>query len=126
MEKNTISTHTDLQSLILLARASKDRQEEDLKESFKKFAHALSPVEITKSTIHQFVKDKDLQFDLVKGGMDIGASYLIEGLFNKRTGLKAFLSTMALKKLSSTFIQANAGNLIIGVTSWLTAENKVD
>lgn len=126
MEKNTISTHTDLQSLILLARASKDRQEEDLKESFKKFAHALSPVEITKSTIHQLVKDKDLQFDLVKGGMDIGASYLIEGLFNKRTGLKAFLSTMALKKLSSTFIQANAGNLIIGVTSWLTAENKVD
>jgi hypothetical protein len=126
MEKATISTYTDLQSLIALVRESKDRQEEELKESFKKFAHALSPVEVTKSTIHELVKDKEVQFDLVKGGMGLGASYLIEGLFNKRLGIKGFLGSMVLEKLSSSFIQANAGNIIIGVTSWLSAKNKAD
>ena len=71
---------------------------------------------MTKSAIHELVEDKGVQFDLIKGGMNLGANYLIETVFNKQGSIKGFLSSMVLEKLSSTFIQANAGNIIMGVT----------
>lgn len=115
MEKEAISIHADLAHLILQLRESKDNQEMALKESFKNFAHALSPVEVAKSTLHELVKDKEVQFDLVKGGMNLGANYFISSVFNQQGSFKGFLNTLVLEKLSSTFIQANAGQIIIGV-----------
>ncbi len=125
MEKREISTHADLMSLILLARESKDRQEMDLKESFKNFANALSPVEVVKSSLDRLVNDKEVQFDLVKGGMSLGANYLINTIFNKDS-VKGFLSVTVLEKLSSTFIQANAGNIIVGFADLFTEKDKPD
>lgn len=126
MEKSSISTHADLKSLIELVKESKNRQEVDLKESFKNFAHALSPVQVTKSTIHELVKDKEVQFDLVKGGMNLGANYLLNTIFNKEGSVKGFLGFTVLEKLTSTFIQANTGNIIIGITSLFKRKKQID
>lgn len=117
MEKNSISIHSELLFLIKEVKRSKDSQEIELIESFKELANSLRPVEVVKSSFHELVNDKEVQFDLVKGGMKLGANYIIESAFNKQSGIKGFLSSMFLEKISSTFIQANAGSIISGVTS---------
>ncbi len=47
--------------------------------------------------------------------MNLGANYFISSVFNQQGSFKGFLNTLVLEKLSSTFIQANAGQIIIGV-----------
>lgn len=126
MEKVDISTHGDLKSLIALVRESKDRQEMELKESFKGFAHALSPVEVVKSSLDKLVNDKEVQFDLVKGGLNLGTSYLINAVFNRKSTVKGFIGSTVLGKLTSTYIQANAGTIIVGITSLFKNRKQVD
>lgn len=126
MEKVDISTHGDLKSLIALVRESKDRQEMELKESFKGFAHALSPVEVVKSSLEKLVNDKEVQFDLVKGGLNLGTSYLINAVFNRKSTVKGFIGSTVLGKLASTYIQANAGSIIVGITSMFKSKKEVD
>lgn len=116
MEKAAISTHADLLSHIMEIRASKDAQEASLKVAFKELALSLSPVEVAKSSIHNLVNDKGVQFDLIKGGMNLGSNFLIDTIFKKQSGIKGFLSSIIMEKVSSSFIQANAANIIVGVT----------
>lgn len=116
MEKEEISIHAELVLLIQEVRISKDLQEVELKKSFKEFAQAFSPIEVAKSSIHDLVNDKDVQFDLLKGGMNLSANYLIEKVFNRQGSIKGFLSSIALEKASSSFIQANAASIFVGLT----------
>ena len=124
MEKTEVSTHEDLMDLILVMRESKDCQELALNECFKDFAHSLSPFELLKSAVHELSEDKGVQFDLVKGGMNLGANYLIENVLTKKGGFKGFISSVVLEKLSSSFIEANAGSIIARVTNFFSSKNK--
>ncbi len=125
MEKVAVSTYEELKSLIGLVKESKDRQEMELKECFKGFAHALSPVEVVKSSLDKLVNDKEVQFDLVKGGLNLGTSYLINAVFNRKGTVKGFIGSTVMGKLTSTFIQANAGSIIVGITSLFKRKNQV-
>ncbi|OFZ08194.1 MAG: hypothetical protein A3D92_07100 [Bacteroidetes bacterium RIFCSPHIGHO2_02_FULL_44_7] len=124
MEKAEISIHAELVLLIEDVRNSKDRQEMELKVSFKEFAHTLSPIEVAKSSIHGLVNDKGVQFDLVKGGLNLGVDFLINKFFNKNSSIKGFLGTMALEKVSSSFIQANAASMIVGITTFFSKKQE--
>lgn len=122
MESPIILKHKDLKLLIEEVRESKEIQERELKESFKEFAHALSPVQVAKSTLHTLVKDKEVQFDLVKGGMTLGANFIIESIFNRNNTIKGFLSSAILERVSTTLISANAPQIIIGITDIITGK----
>lgn len=128
METPIILKHTDLKLLIEKVRESKEIQERELKESFKDFAHALSPVEVAKSTLHTLVKDKEVQFDLVKGGLTLGANFIIGSIFNRNNSVKGFLSTILLEKVSSSLISANTSQIIVGITDLFSekSNNKED
>lgn len=115
MEKATVSIHADLMLKIQEIQESKEYQEQELKENFREFANELSPVSVVKSSIHELVNSKEVQFDLLKGGMKLGASYLIKRSFNNNLGIKGFLSSLLLEKLSSSFIEANSADLVVGV-----------
>lgn len=123
METPIISKHTDLKMLIEQIRESKEIQEKELKESFKEFAHALSPVEVAKSTLHTLVKDKEVQFDLVKGGMTLGANFIIESIFNRNNSVKGFLGSAILERVSTTLISTHAPQIIIGITELFAGKN---
>lgn len=123
MERTTVSSHAELTQLILITRESKDRQETALADCFRDFADSLSPFEVMKSAVHKLTEDKGVQFDLVKGGMNLGANFLIEKVFNKG-GIKGFMSSVVLEKLSSSFISANAGGILTGITNFFSPKEK--
>lgn len=116
MGKAAISTHADLIAHIVDVRINLETQGIALKEHFKEFVHTISPFEVAKSSIHALVNDKEVQFDLIKGGMNLGSNFIIERIFNKDHGIKGFLSSVILEKVSSSFIQANAANIIVGIS----------
>ena len=116
MEKAAISIHQDLIILIQEVRDSKELQEEKLKELFQELIHALSPLEVAKSSIHGLVNDKGTQFDLLKGGMNLGVDYLIEKVFKKNSSIKGFLSSVFLEKVSSSFIQNLSVDIIVVIS----------
>ncbi len=124
MEKTAFSVHDDLLSLISEVKKSKEIQEIRLRESFEDLAQSLSPVEVVKSSIHELVTDKGMQFDLIKGGMNLGVNYLIEKVFNKNGSVKGFLSSVLLEKVSASFIQTNAASIIVGVEKLFSAKTE--
>jgi len=115
-----ISTHDDLKLRIEKVREAKEVQDMELKESFKELADALSPIQVAKSTLHEFVNDKEVQFDLVKGGLNLGADFIIEKVFDKQNSIKGFLSSVILEKISASFIQKNAPQIVIGITQFMS------
>lgn len=122
METKGITKHLDLELRILQVQETKDYQERELKESFKNFAHALSPVQVVKSTLHELVKDKEVQFDLIKGGMKVGVNFIIDNILNENNSFKGYVGSMLLKKASSTLISANAPQIIIGITDLISGK----
>lgn len=124
MEKAEVSIHQELVLLIQEVRVSKDHQEAELKASFQDLVHALSPLEVVKSSIHGLVNNKGIQFDLLKGGMNLGADFLIEKVFNKKGSIKGYLSSVLLEKVSSSLIQKHAGDMIVGIASVFKKKEK--
>lgn len=116
MEKAAITTHEELQAHIAELRTKLELQGIALNDHFSEFVHSISPFEAVKSSIHELVADKEVQFDLVKGGLNLGANFLIERIFNRNHDVKGFLSSTIIEKVSSSFIQANAASIMVGVT----------
>lgn len=116
MEKAAITTHEELQAHIAELRATLDVQGMALNNHFSEFVQSISPFEAVKSSIHELVADKEVQFDLVKGGLNLGANFLIERIFNRNHDVKGFLSSTVIEKVSSSFIQANAASIMVGIT----------
>jgi hypothetical protein len=110
----------DLKLRIEKVKEVKEIQEIELKESIHKLAHALSPVRVAKSALNEFVNDKEVQFDLVKGGLNMGADFIIEKLFHKQNSIKGYLSSVIVEKFSASFIQKNAPQIIIGITEFIS------
>lgn len=120
MKPTEISNYQELAMQIERIRELKDVRDQELKENFKDFIHAVSPIQMAKSALHEFVKDKDVQFDLVKGGLNLGADFIIENVVNRKNNLQGFLSRVILENVSSSFIQKNAPQIIIGMTKFIS------
>lgn len=127
MDTTKILNHQDLTILIQQVRELKGTQDKELKENFTAFINSVNPIQVAKSTLHEFVKDKGVQFDLLKGGMNLGADYIIEKVFNKENSVKGFLSSVILENVSSALIQKNAPKIVIGITKFISMiSNKIN
>jgi hypothetical protein len=101
MEKAAITTHEELKIHIAELREIREAQGLALNDHFREFVHSISPFEAVKSSIHELVADKGVQLDLVKGGLNLGANFIIERIFNKDHGVKGFISSTIIEKVSS-------------------------
>lgn len=124
MQKKEILNHAELSLHIMQLKSDIALQEDELKHTFKSFLFTLNPVSIVKDSIHELAKDKEVQFDLTKVGLNVGANFLIDQLLGRNRSIKGFLSSVLIEKFSNTFINKNASGIISGITKLLSKKNQ--
>jgi hypothetical protein len=115
MENIIITSHTDLVMRIMHLKQEKFRQEEELKYSFKEFAYSLNPVSLVKQTLHDLAGDSEVQYDLTKVGLNLGANLIIDRILGKNSSIKGFLSALLVEKISASFISGNLSKIVSGI-----------
>jgi hypothetical protein len=123
MESREISTHTELAVRIMHLKAEKFRQEEVLKHSFREFFYTLQPASIIKETLHELSQDKEVQFDLAKAGLNMGANFIIDRVLGKNRSIKGYLSSILIEKFSGSFINDNMTKILEGVGKFMNRNN---
>ena len=119
-----ITNHKDLVERIMHLRASKLRQEEDLKHIFTTVIGTMNPVSIVKNSIHELVENREIQLDLTKVGLDIVTNFVIDKVLGRNRSIKGFLSSVLVEKLSGSFINnENVLKLIKGIKNRLSKKN---
>ncbi|HEV7231016.1 MAG TPA: hypothetical protein VGO45_06800 [Bacteroidia bacterium] len=124
MERQEISTHTELAIRIMHLKAEKFRQEEVLKNSFREFFYTLQPATIIKETLHELSQDKEVQFDLAKAGLNMGANFIIDKVLGKNRSIKGYLSSLLLERVSGSFINDNVSKIMEGVGKFFKRNNQ--
>lgn len=115
MGNTEITIYTEVTMRIMHLKQEKFRQEDELKDAFKEFVYHLSPVSMVKQSLHQLAQDREVQFDLTKIGLNLGANFLIDRILGKNSSFKGFLSALLVEKISDSFINNNLSNLISGI-----------
>lgn len=127
MDTSKVTTYQDLTNMIETSKTSKGVQDDALIESMKNFANAMSPIQVAKSTLHDLIRDKDVQFDLLKGSMVLGSKFIIEKFVNRQDSIKGFLSSVIIENMSSSFIEKNAPQIVLGMTKMIALlSNELD
>lgn len=112
MENRKICTYDQLQIQIATLRNEKSYLEEDLKHSFFTFIATLNPLSFVKNSLHTLATDTEVQFDLAKVGLNIGANLIIGQVFGKYRSIKGFFRSVLAENVSSYFINSNAGKIV--------------
>jgi hypothetical protein len=115
MENIEISGHTELIMQIMHLKQEKFRQEDELKYTFKEFVFTLNPISMVKNSLHDLAQDSEVQFDMAKVGMNMGANYIIERILGKNSSFKGFLSALIVEKVSAALINTNLTKIISGI-----------
>lgn len=98
----------DLDSLkksIMHLKALKINQEEALRNDITELINSVNPVLIVKNSLKDLASDKEVQFSLVKVGLNLGAELLTAKLFGKQNSLPLFLGMKLAKKIVSYFLK---------------------
>ena len=115
MENTEITGYSEMVMRIMHLKQEKFRQEDELKDAFKEFIYNLSPVSMVKQSLHKLAEDREVQFDLTKIGLNLGANFLIDRILGKNSSLKGFLSALLVEKISDSFINNNLSTIISGI-----------
>jgi hypothetical protein len=115
MKNKEINNLLSLNQRIAELRFQKYIQEEELKVQLKDFVKTLNPLVMAKESIRELARDKEVQFDLTKVGLNMGANFLIEKVIGRNKSVKGFLSSILIEKVSTAFINNNAPKIISGI-----------
>ncbi len=122
MKNQEISNHANLILSIKELNNLKILREKELKRNLREIVDNLSPMSMIKNSLHELAKDKEIQLDLTKVGLKIGAEFLIDKIFGRNKSIKGFLSSLLAEKVSSSLINNNLSEIISGVGNLLNSK----
>jgi hypothetical protein len=112
MANITMDTHTELLLRIKELKEEKGNQEIEITEQLKEIIDNFNSFSIIKNNLHELTHDKEVQLDVSKIGLDIGATFIIDKLLGRNNSIKGFLSSIIVEKISSSFIKNNTSKII--------------
>jgi hypothetical protein len=99
-----ITGYASLQQSIRHLKEQKLEQEAILSVHFADLIHSMNPVEIAKGSLHDLVSDKEVQYDLVKLGLNLSAEFITARLFSRIRSVPAFLGVKMVEKIAAFFL----------------------
>ena len=118
------NSHKILLLKIETLKAEKANKEMILRNSFQDFASSLNPITIVKDSLHELAKDKTVQVDLAKVGLNLGTNFLIDQTLGKYRSIKGFVGSMLLEKFTTSFINNNSSKILSGISNLLSRKSK--
>jgi hypothetical protein len=116
MENTEISSHAELLMSIMHLKSEKFRQEEEIVYTFKELAYYLNPITMVRGSLHELAQNKEVQFDLAKVALNLGANLVIDQVFGKYRSIKGLFRSVLIETISTTFINNNVTKIISGIT----------
>ena len=116
MENAEIRDHKELTLRIIRLKAEKHRQEEELRQEVRELVKSFDHVSILKTYLHELAVDKEVQFDLARVGINMGAGFLINKVLGRNGSIKGFLSSILLEKLSSLLTGSTLSGIVSGIS----------
>ena len=126
MNRPQISNLAELELHVQYLKTQKRQQETQLKTTFNELIDTLNPVSIAKESLHKLAGDLEVQFDVVKMGLNVGANLIIDKVLGKHQSVKGFLSSIVMEKLSTIVINNNATDIVLGITDLIIGKPKED
>ena len=126
MNHPQISNLADLELHVQHLKTQKRQQEVELKMTFNEVIEAINPISIAKQSLHELAGDLEVQFDVVKMGLNVGANLIIDKVLGKHQSVKGFLSSIVMEKLSTVVINNNATDIVLGITDLIIGKPKED
>lgn len=105
-----ITGYASLQQSIRQLKEQKLEQEAILSVYFADLIHSMNPVEIAKDSLHDLVSDKEVQYDLVKLGLNLSAEFITARLFSRIRSVPAFLGVKMIEKIAAFFLKDKISN----------------
>ena len=126
MNRPQISNLAELELHAQHLKAQKRQQETELKTTFNELIYSINPISIAKQSLHELAGDLEVQFDVIKMGLNIGANLVIDKVLGKHQSIKGFLSSIVMEKLSTIVINNNATDIVLGITDLIIGKPKED
>jgi hypothetical protein len=105
MSNNIIKNHSSLSTQIDQLSERKILEEKQLKQSLMVLSTNLTPVAIIKNSLHELAADTEIKTDLLKVGINIGATLIINRLTQKDSTFKGMFYNFAVNQLSGLIIK---------------------
>jgi hypothetical protein len=119
MSNTDYSPQEELRFTIAKLKMEKQLQGEHSKFVFQELIGSVDNVAIIKNYITHVVKDKEVQFDLIKMGMKYGTKFLIHKLYTVEKEDQGIISTELLETTADAFIDKNAAAMVIKIADWM-------
>lgn len=113
MQTSIIENHTSLTAQIDRLAERKEVEEKQLKQSLMVLSTNLTPVAIIKNSLHELAADTEVKNDLLKVGINIGATLIINRLTKPDTSFRSVLYSFAVQKISDLIIKHPVAKSIV-------------
>lgn len=114
VENTGINIHTELLMRIENLKVQKAIQEEGLKVILIELTEKINPISFVKDSLHELAVNREVQFDLAKVALNMGANLVIDQVLGKYRSIKGFFSSVLIEKFSTAFINSNASKIFSG------------
>lgn len=112
-----MTNYTDLKLRIEQLKEERIEQEIILKNSLNELVYSISPASMIKESLHNLAKDKEVQVDLTKVGLNWASKFIIDKIFGKNKSEKGLLTSTFAEAITSSLINNNAENIVSGISS---------
>jgi len=120
MENAAIGSYAELTSRILYLKSEKIRQEEDLKGIFSEISGSLNLFSMIKGSLSKRTEKKNVFFNLMKVGLTMGSSFIIDKILGKRRSFKGFLNSLLIEGFSVLLVNLDVLKIISAVNGFMS------
>lgn len=120
MENAVISSYAELTSRINYLKSEKIRQEEELKSTFSEISASLNLFSLINGSLNKRTEKKNVFFNLIKVGLTMGSSFIIDKILGKRRSFKGFLSSLLMEGFAALLINLDVLKIISAVNGFMS------
>jgi len=120
MENAVISSYAELTSRMNYLKSEKFRQEEELKSTFSEISASLNLFSLIKGSLNKRTEKKNVFFNLIKVGLTMGSTFIMDKILGKRRSFKGFLSSLLMEGFAAILINLDVLKIISAVNGFMS------
>lgn len=120
MENAVISSYAELTSRINYLKSEKIRQEEELKSTFSEIFASINLFSLINGSLNKRKEKKNVFFNLIKVGLTMGSSFIMDKILGKRRSFKGFLSSLLMEGFAALLINLDVLKIISAVNGFMS------
>jgi hypothetical protein len=120
MENAVISNYAELTSRINYLKSERIRQEEELKSTFSEISASINLFSLINGSLNKRTEKKSVFFNLIKVGLTMGSTFIMDKILGKRRSFKGLLSSLLMEGFTALLINLDVLKIISAVNGFMS------